>query len=354
MKDCHSDMLAFHNDRVTLNSVDRTEMRDRRNANRTRLVSGLARDEEPPPDRMQSQGSYAMRTMVQQPDKDYDIDDGVYFTKEDLKGPRGGDRTPADAKEMVRKAVHDDQFATPPEVRQNCVRVYYQAGYHVDLPVYRIVMDDDEAGSTAEEFELASTEWKTSDPSSVTGWFIDANKAKSPTTTNGGQMRRITRLLKLFARSRPSWKGRIASGFVITKLVDEQYRADESREDGSLHTTMTALRDRLQTNLEVEHPTISAEKLTNGPDDASTRFLREKLEEALNTLDILFDADCGQGDAHAAWDKVFNTDFFGKRSGEDGDNGGGGKGLSAAILIKGAEDRAVQDAVDKRGGGRYA
>lgn len=352
MQDCHADMLKFHDDRVTLRSVNRTEMRDRRDTNRVRLQSGLKRDEEPSPDRLQSQGSYAMRTMVQQDDNDYDIDDGVYFDKEALKGPRGGDRTPADAKEMVCKAVHDDQFTTPPEVRQNCVRVYYQAGYHVDLPIYRVVNEENE--STKPIFELASTEWKISDPASVTDWFIEANKAKSPSTTNGGQMRRITRLLKMFARSRPSWKGRISSGFVITRLVDEQYGADDSREDRSLHTTMTAIRDRLQNNLEVVHPTVSGEKLTNGPDDAPSRFFREKLDEALNTLGILFDSDCEQVEARAAWDKVFNTDFFGGRSSEDGDGGGGGGGLAAAILIKGAEDQAVKDAVDKRGGGRYA
>jgi hypothetical protein len=37
---------------------------------------------------------------------------------------------------MVRDAVDDDKFKKPPEVRPNCVRVFYEAGYHVDLPVY--------------------------------------------------------------------------------------------------------------------------------------------------------------------------------------------------------------------------
>lgn len=33
-----------------------------------------------------------MQTMVQQPSDDYNIDDGVYFDIEDLKGARGSDR----------------------------------------------------------------------------------------------------------------------------------------------------------------------------------------------------------------------------------------------------------------------
>ena len=110
MKNCHDDMIAYHDEDVTLPHKERTEMRDRRNTNRRRLKAGLKRDGESAPIGCRSQGSYSMRTMVQQPDKDYDIDDGVYFDKEKLKGPQGGDKSAGDAKEMVRKALHDDSF----------------------------------------------------------------------------------------------------------------------------------------------------------------------------------------------------------------------------------------------------
>ena len=351
MKNCHDDMLAFHNERVTLGSKDRAEMRDRRNSNRNRLKKGLKRDDEPAPSTLKSQGSYAMWTMVQYKNKDYDIDDGVYFEKEALKGPRGGDRTPAAVKEMVRKAVHDDKFNDPPTVRTNCVRVQYNAGYHVDLPVYRVI----DSGKSTESYELASSDWTESKPSSVTEWFRAENKSQSPNLDNGGQLRRITRLLKTLARSRDSWKGRIASGFIITKLVTERYSANDAREDMSLYNSMVSIRNRLNGSLEVRHPTISTEYLTNGWNDARTRFLREKLSDAIDTLAVLFDTECTQEKARKAWDKVFNTDFFSDRPDSDGsDNGNGGKGTSAAILIKGGEGQAARDAVDKRGGGTYA
>lgn len=353
MKNCHDDMLAFHDERVTLNSDDRKEMRERRNTNRDRLKKGLKRDEEPSPSKLQSQGSYAMWTMVQYAEKDYDIDDGVYFTKDSLVGPKGGDRTPSAIKEMVRKAVHDDKFNKPPKVRTNCVRIYYNEGYHVDLPVYRIIVEDAGVLAPTESYELASTEWKNSDPAEVTTWFTDANKARSPNTDNGGQLRRVTRLLKTFSRSRSSWKDRIASGFIITKLVVERYAPNDAREDTSLYDTMVSIRDRLNDNLEVDHPVLLNEKLTSGPDDAKTRFLRDKLSESIDTLDPVFDSDCSQADARKAWDKVFNTDFFGGRPSSDDDGGNGGKGTSAAVLIKGGEDRAARDAVDKQGGGTY-
>lgn len=372
MYNCHDDIIAYHNSKVTLPEAERTEMRDRRNTNRQRLKDGLKRDGEPVPIGCHSQGSYAMRTMVQHPAKDYDIDDGVYFRKEDLKGPRGGDRSPADVKEIVRKALHDDKFTQPPEVRTNCVRVYYNAGYHVDIPVYRKVTEKNIVGQEETWYELASTEWKRSDPLGVTNWFKDENQRQSPDSNNGGQLRRITRYQKAFAGSRESWRPRIASGFMITKLVTERYRPNAAREDQALYDTMMAIHDQLKWDLEIRHPTVPGENLTKGPDDAQSRFLKDKLDWAIDELDVLFDPRCTREQALKSWDKVFSTDFFINRlsvedSKEKSASQGAGLGTAAAVGVVGsglaaailsgrnsAEARAPDKPVDKRGGGRYA
>src|SRR5262249_36820625 len=60
---------------------------------------------------------------------DYDIDDGVYFDKGVLVGDRGAEMSALQARQMVRDALDDGSFKTPPEVRTNCVRVYYEAGF---------------------------------------------------------------------------------------------------------------------------------------------------------------------------------------------------------------------------------
>ena len=202
MYNCHDDILAYHNEEVTLSNAEQDEMRARRDTNRQRLKDGLERDGETSPSEFQSQGSYAHHTMVQQPDKNYDIDDGVYFWKDDLEGPNGGDKTALDAKKMVQKALHDAWFKKSPEVRTNCVRVYYDIGYHLDVPVYRKVKTTNWRGEEEIYFELASSDWKESDPAEVTRWFQRENESQSPDTTNGRQLRRQTRLNKAFARSR--------------------------------------------------------------------------------------------------------------------------------------------------------
>src|SRR5690606_26192687 len=74
--DCHSEMTKFHREKVTLSNKQQDEMRTRRNAGRTRLENGLNEAQKPQPKEVRSQGSYQMRTMVQDDANDYDIDDG--------------------------------------------------------------------------------------------------------------------------------------------------------------------------------------------------------------------------------------------------------------------------------------
>ena len=80
-------------------------MRKRRNANRDRLKKGLKTNEKPASREFVTQGSYAMKTMVQHPDSDYDIDDGVYFCKEDLVGDRGAELSGLQARQMVPRCT---------------------------------------------------------------------------------------------------------------------------------------------------------------------------------------------------------------------------------------------------------
>jgi len=178
MYDCNDDVCTFHDSEVTLNSEQQSEMRSRRNANRKRLKKNLASRNDPQPCSNQAQGSYTMHTMVQDDNNDYDIDDGAVFTKADLVGPQGADKSALNARSMVKSALDDGSFSTPPTILKNCVRVFYKAGYHVDIPVYRQLKDD--------TLELASTDWKGSSPSAVTNWYNDAVIQKSQSSESQG------------------------------------------------------------------------------------------------------------------------------------------------------------------------
>jgi hypothetical protein len=340
--DCSSEIRKYHDDRVTLPTTERTNMRDRRNANRKRLRAGLERDKKPQPFAFHSQGSYRMRTMIQLDDRDYDIDDGVYFRKDDLKESSGVDMSPEGTRNMVKDALQDDRFNDQPQARNNCVRVYYEAGYHVDMPIYRASGDDDEIVELT-----AGPEWREADARGVTRWFEDENERLSSKDDGEGQFRRIVRLEKKFTRSRADWKEPMPSGLAITKLSSEVFKADKEREDRALRQTMTDTRDRLKRDLVIRHPVVDGETITKGNADPKAIFLRDKLTDNLKHLEVLDHYDCTREEALKAWGKVFDDPWFEDQIDPDDKAALAGP----AILTSRGSNYPV---VDKQGGGRYA
>jgi len=353
MFDCSKEITLFHNEKVALPQLLRSDLRDKRDANRERLKSGLTAEEEPTPTGMWSQGSYAMHTMVQAEENDFDIDDGVYFKKDDLVDSNGFELDPYLAKEMVRKAVNHHSLNTPPEIKDNCVRVHYEKGYHIDIPVYRTTSEDGK-----EFYELASaTSWKISDPRAVTEWFNESNKEQSPDETNGLQMRRVVKLLKDFVKSNTTHHEEGPSGFIISKLVQEEYEPHLGRDDKSLYYTMRNIHDRLKDkSLEVDHPVVD-EKLTAGEYDPTTTLFRTQLNSAMDELQVLFETQYA-GEALTAWGKVFKDQaYFSKQASmqtqESASNSAHADDDSESSSIWVKSDENVSP-VDKKGGGRNA
>ena len=345
MHNCSKDITAFHKDKVTLSLDEQNTMRDRRDANRTRLELRLSEKKLPAVEDFIKQGSYAMKTMVQEESNDYDIDDGVYFTQESLRGPNGGDKTALDSRKMVCEVLIDDRFKKAPEVRKNCVRVFYGDGSHVDMPVYRITEKD-------EDYELASSSgWVHSRAADVGDWFKSTNTTKSP-EDNKNQFRRVVRHLKKFARSRQSWKTQITSGFAITVLTEECFVSSSDREDYSLRETMRKMYNRLQyTSLEVKHPVTPDKMVTTGTDDPKMAFLRDKLKDALTTLEALDKTDCTHKGALEAWDSVFYSDgyFLARYNGEDEKKAADNAAIFTGLISTKSDPKVT----DKRGEGRF-
>jgi hypothetical protein len=338
--DCSKDMDAYHDDKVTLSGDDQTEMRKRRNSGRTRLNNGLERDGFATPD-MYSQGSYRMHTMVQDAANDYDIDDGAYFDDDDLMDKDGVKLTPRAARERVCKALcYDQRFADPAKVHTNCVRQVYTEGYHIDVPVYRVTVENEGKADEKEVYELASGDaWTFSDARAVTRWFEDeiARLNKAHAHEAGAQLRRLVRLTKKQARSRDAWKSKTCSGIVITRLVVDEFVPAPGRDDEALRETWKKIQTRLNRSTIVEHP-VNASRLAE-ENDTCVRFFRDKLSDALTTLAVL--DNCTRGEARKAWDTVYDTSFFSSRPSSDG------KGTAAISVVSSGVDRRDD------GGGRY-
>lgn len=357
--DANQHLRNFHRARVYADPELLALAERRRSANRDRLRKGLTDDGDPQPVEFVEQGSYAMKTMVRSENEASDIDDGVVFKRDDLKGERGADKTPRDTKEMVCRAItKNGKFKTEPDVRKNCVRVYYDDGFHVDIPVYRTWEED---GNTRKQL-AASSDWRDSAPEDITEWFVRQVAEKSPETVGSRQMRRIVRLLKYWAKSRASWV--MPSGFVLSVLVDENFRWQgwNGRDDQALLAVMRAIRNNRQWgNNNVYRPVPPRDEITNERTRAHVDNLCEQLKGAIEELSKLEAADCDELTALKALKWVFCTDYWDDRIKEleEGDDGGGGGNGSGGGSGGGGTRATVppepKRPIDKKGGtGNYA
>ena len=103
---------------------------------------------------------------------------------------------------------------------------------------------EDRFGNTS--YELASAEWKKSDPDGVNDWFKSwLNRKKK----NGQKhSREVIRLVKSMCKNRPSYS--LPSGFEITVLIEECYTTAHDRLDVDLrHVHQGGVRSALLQSL---------------------------------------------------------------------------------------------------------
>ena len=331
--DCSLEMSKYHKEEVTLQKSDQDAMRSRRDSGRIRLEKGLERNGHPLPTEIESQGSYAMRTMVEDAECDYDIDDGVYFKKDDLKDSNGNDLTPYAARARVCEALkQDERLKLDAEIRSNCVRQKYPEGYHIDIPIYRILTSKVSDGEDVTEYELASGDsWITSDARAVTRWFKNMVGELNAGEADGSQMRRVTKLTKKFAHSRLNWKAKSTSGICMTKLVTECFVAKPDRDDEALHETWKAINSRLDESLRIDHPVLTGKTLAD-EGDTEVSFLQDCLDDALEELKELNENDGTKKKGLKAWDQVFNTTFFSDQLEEVNSSGKSESATSNSLL----------------------
>lgn len=341
--DCNSEMKSFHSVKVTLSKIQQDEMRSRRDSGRKRLENGLKLDGYPTFYEMASQGSYQMRTMVQDDGNDYDIDDGAYFTKDNLV-ENNRELTPFETRTRVCEALKwDGRLKMDAEVKNNCVRQEYPAGFHIDVPIYRIMQDEDANGDIYNYYELASgNEWVRSDARAVTKWFNGLVGELNTGVTDGSQLRRIVKLTKKLARSRDAWKSQTTSGISITKLIVDYFVSADSRDDKALRNTWKNIKAALDISTVIEHPVLEGVNLAEEW-DAEILFFRDTLANALQELEVLDNEDCTRKLARSAWDTVFNTSYFSNQPDTQIE-----KKDTASLIITSSETSIRND-----GGGRF-
>lgn len=336
MYNSNSMLTQFHNKKVTLTEEQKQLMRDRRNTNEETITRYIAEKKLPKIIKFVKQGSYSMYTMVQSEVDASDIDNGIIFSKIELDNHKKREMTALEARQMIFAAfdTKSNIFKKAPECKKNCVRIFYADGFTMDVPVYRKI----EGGTS--EYDLASSDWKLSNPEGVTNWFNDAVIAYSPDETNGRQMRRVVRLLKFWCKSRASWN--MPSGFILSKLVEEVYINTIgtfsgkikylNRDDLAFVDTLQQIKNRLYLDKVVKHPVIKGDTITKTTSDSTLKELESKLIEWLPVVNNMN----SMNDSIIGWNKFFATDFFNEFNDD-------GKNLKLSIpdspVIKSGNDR---------------
>ena len=215
------------------------------------------------------QGSYKMGTTIRTKDDECDLDDGCYF----IPKP---DVAAATLQNWVFEAVDGTVDATP--IRKNkCIRVNYNAGYHIDLPVYRKESDD----NTAENPELAvrKSGYEQSDPKEVVEWFLKKKK-------DNDTLVRIVSYLK-------SWcdtvRGSMPPGLAMTILASNNQKKHTGRDDIALRDTLKAIRSSLEKNFTCIVPGVPYDDMFDDyDDDRQSKFMNE-LESFITDADKAID-----------------------------------------------------------------
>jgi hypothetical protein len=93
--------------------------------------------------------------------------------------------------------------------------------------------------------------------------------------------------------------------------------------------------------------------IASGPDDARARCFRDKLTEAIDTLQPVFESNCTRERALKCWDKVFATTFFSEQLENEHRAAVAAPAIvSSAMLL--SQSSAAAAAVSSAGGGRHA
>ncbi|MEH2298047.1 MAG: CBASS cGAMP synthase [Nostoc sp.] len=287
MANCHKLFLKF-NTLIALKSKQKERLRVSRNAIRDRIRRYFQNKQNGFFPKFHGQGSLMMNTIIEPLDREFDIDDGIYF-KVEAKPIQ----SVSTLHQWIWEAINGHTKQNPID-KQTCVRLVYAGQYHLDLPIYYIIQ-----GQTP-YLAHKSKGWIKSDPREFIRWFNDK-------ADNDGQLKRIVRYLKAWRDYR---KGDLPSGLIFSILTANNIVFDE-RDDIALYKTLLNIKSSLERSFVCYRPTTPAdENLLEDYSQTNKDYFLEQLGSFIQSAEKALDEKTSQKDACKAWQRHFGEDRF--------------------------------------------
>jgi len=231
------------------------------------------------------QGSYKMGTTILTKDNICDLDDGIYFLREE--GVSG-----TTLQKWVKDAV-EGATSTPPQHRKRCIRVIYKGDYHIDFPVYYFPEDAPHPLLAVKDEDIQE-----SDPKEIVEWYRNKKGGEE-------QLNRIVKYLKGWGDNK---RNKMPSGLAMTILATENIQYND-RDDIALKDTLVKIQERLDESFSCVVPAVPNDGLfENYNEDRKYNFLNN-LEEFIDDAKVAVDEEENQLAASKLWRKHLGDNF---------------------------------------------
>ena len=291
------------------------------------IITSYLKDKYVPYRTFETQGSYALKTIIKPVDADTGFDADVLIM---IKGDEFDANTFVDYVNDIYEVFRADaNYKDIVEKNNRCVTLDYAGDFHLDLvPCIRVANGENDylyyiCNSNDKCYELT-------DGDGYKKWLVEKNKK-----IGENHIRKVTRLLKY---SRDHSKKFDIKSIILTTLIGAQVQDDDEYDDADfanlptcLKTLVNRINDYLQQNEalpRIQNPILESENFADRWNQDGYSKFRKIFNDYNNFINDAYKAE-NHDECVKEWRKIFG-DKFGKLNGDTSNNNSGGKITPAA------------------------
>lgn len=260
MANCHDLFKGFNCELDILDSKKTKMMTSRKNL-REKIKTFFSDNHQGYAPSFYTQGSFKLGTCIRTKDDHCDLDDGVYFKS------NPDNVTGATLQDWVMDAVDGTTDASPSH-KNKCIRVNYQAGYNIDIPV----MVFDKEIDAHPHLAVRDGDFRDDDPKEFVDYCTSHGVGKKDVQN---QRHRMVRYLKAWC---DNVRDSMPSGVSMTVMTMNLYQSND-RDDVALKFLLVEMEKRLNSYFCCYMPTTPYDNLFKDYSDTKKQKIMDRLHD---------------------------------------------------------------------------